>query len=307
MFSVSAAAVARGLLGASLAAALLLRAVPALAFCKATTCDAASGDTCPVDANGCVTQGAPLTWGTGCLSFAVSQAGSTKRHIDHAVFDRIVRTAFEQWLAVDCGGGRHPSIALWDADDFAGSLLCDRPEYDDSGPNANGFILRDGDWPYRSPGAELAQTTLTFEPTTGRLLDADVEINSFGIELTTSDDAIVADLQSIVTHEAGHFLGLANSSNPDATMSATYSAASRKARSLSADDGAAICASYPPDRGVPACSDPSPNHGYSRYCAPSPRSSSCAVSPQRGSMGGASLVIVGLLLAGLRRSRRTDP
>ncbi|HVW26254.1 MAG TPA: matrixin family metalloprotease [Polyangiaceae bacterium] len=285
-------------------AAYLLLEGPALAYCEATTCGAASGTQCPRDAMGCVTSGEHLSWSTGCVSFAVDEHGSPKRNITYDVFDRIVRTSLQQWLAVDCGGGRHPSIALWDAADFAGPLLCDEPEYNQTGPNANGWILRDGDWPYHDPGSEFGHTTITFDPSSGRILDADVEINSFGLALTTSDDDIVDDLQSITTHEAGHFLGLADSSDPDATMSATYSPASRKARSLDADDKAAICALYPPNRDVPACTDPSPSHGYSSDCAGAAHPSGCSVTRASRDTGSSAAAVGFLGAAALLRKRR---
>ena len=303
MFSIAARACrAPFAFAASTAAVLLLGAAPAFAFCKATTCSAASGGTeCPHDANGCATSGVPLSWSKSCLSFAVDEAGSPKRNITYDVFDHVVRIAFQQWLAVDCGGGQHPTLALWDAADFAGALVCDKPEYNPTGPNANGWMLRDGDWPYHDAASQFAHTTITFEPSTGRILDADVEINSFGLDLTTSDDDIVDDLQSIATHEAGHFLGLADSSDPDATMSATYSPASRKARSLASDDEAAICALYAPNHTGATCSDPSPTHGYTRYCASAAHSSGCDVSRRstRTANGGTALAVAALAL--LRR------
>ena len=284
----------------------LFFAPPARAYCRATTCGAVSSAACPLDANGCATAGTPLSWSTACLSFAVDQAGSPKRGISYDVFDGVVRLALQQWLAVDCGGGRHPSIALWDAADFAGSLVCSKAEYNQAAPNANAWILRDDAWPYTDTGSEFAHTTVTFDAASGRILDADVEINSHGVELTTSDDVIVADLQSIATHEAGHFLGLADSADPDATMSRAYSPASRKARSLSSDDKAAICALYPPDRDVPACSDPSPNHGYSRYCAGATSPPGCALtraaSPPSSS---ALLAATGALFWASHRRRAT--
>jgi hypothetical protein len=293
-------------LGTLLVGAVLLLCRPAAAFCKATTCDAASSVACPLDASGCVTGGHPLSWATGCISFAVDEAGSPKRGISYQAFDDTVRIALQQWLAVDCGDGKHPSIALWDAGDFAGPLVCDEPEYSQEGPNANAWILRDTDWPYTGADSTFGHTTITFEASTGRILDADVELDSFGLELTTSDDAIVDDLQSIATHEAGHFLGLADSMDPDATMSATYSPASRKARSLSADDRAAICSLYPPSRDVPSCSDPSPNHGFSRYCAASGGHTGCAVArPAGGRSLGALLGAFATAVCAARRARRS--
>jgi len=288
--------------------ALLLLAEPAAAFCKATTCKPAEGVTCATDENGCPTSGATLEWPRRCVSFGVQQDGSAKRGISYEKFDAIVRTAFQQWLAVDCGDGRHPSISLWDMGDTDGAIVCNKPEFNQTAPNANAWILRDGDWPYHDPASAFAHTTLTYEPSTGHLLDVDVEINSSGVELTTDDLAIVADLQSIATHEAGHFLGLSNSSDPEATLSGSYSPASRSARSLSPDDKNGICSLYPPDRDAPACGNPSPSNGFSRYCAGATEPSGCSLAaPRSGRPAGAdALALLGLsgwLVRGRRSSR----
>jgi hypothetical protein len=262
---------------------------------------------CAVDGQGCATGGDVVTWSTRCVSFGVQLDGSPKRGISYDAFDQIVRTAFEQWVAVDCGAGQHPSLSVWDMGDSIGAPTCNKAEYNQSAPNANVWLLRDSDWPYTDPGSHYAHTSLTYEALRGRLLDADVEINSFGVELTTSNDDIVADLQSIATHEAGHFLGLANSSVGDATMSAAYSPASRAARSLSADDQAGICALYPPDRDVPACSDPSPNHGFSRFCAGDAHTTGCSLGrvasnrPHDAAL--ATMAMLGLML----RRQRSNP
>jgi hypothetical protein len=233
----------------------------------------------------------------------VSDAGSAKRGITYDTFDAVVRKSFQQWLAVDCGGGKHPSIALWDAGDFSGPLECDTPEYNPTAPNANAWILRDADWPYHDAGSRFAHTTVTYDSATGRILDADVELDSSGVELTTSDDTIVADLESITTHEAGHFLGLGDSSDPDATMSAAYSPASRQARSLAPDDVAGICALYPPARDVPACTDPSPSHGFSRYCAGTAHDSGCGLARAGGASDGAFASVAAAAFLALRRRR----
>ena len=294
-------------LEAGFVGAVLLAAGPAAAFCKATTCDAARSDSCATDANGCVTTGATLSWPTRCVSFGVQQDGSAKRGISYENFDAIVRKAIQQWLAVDCGGGQHPSISLWDMGDTDGAVVCNKPEFNQTAPNANAWILRDGDWPYHDAGSAFAHTSLTHEASTGHILDADVEINSSGVSLTTDDLAIAADLQSIATHEAGHFLGLSNSSDPEATMSGSYSPASRSARSLSADDKAAICSLYPPDRDAPACSDPSPNHGFSRYCAGATHPSGCSLTAPSSDRSGnpEALAVLGLCASRMLRRRAT--
>ncbi len=286
------------------AVAVSLAAGSAAAFCRTTTCDGDPRATCHVDAEGCATDGVPLYWPTRCLSFGVQQDGSSKRHISYDTFDAIVQIAFRQWLAVDCGGRKHPSFSMWDMGDDYGPIVCSQPEYNRTAPNASVWMLRDSDWPHPSPGSTLALTTLTFQAATGHILDADVEINSFGVSLTTSDDAIEVDLQSIVTHEAGHFLGLSHSIDQTATMYGSYDASNRSARSLASDDAAGICAAYPPDRAAPSCEGPEPSHGFSRYCGGGVGAAGCAVvrAPSAQPRPGL-LVALGLVWASLRVCR----
>jgi hypothetical protein len=73
-------------------------------------------------------------------------------------------------------------------------------------------------------------------------------------------------LLSILTHEAGHFLGLAHSPLPNATMYAFYEQGTNDWRTLSDDDIAGICSIYPPDRAALPC-DFTPPGGFAPECA----------------------------------------
>jgi hypothetical protein len=305
----------------SVAAALSLASPRALAFCQTTTCDASGSQVgCAVDADGCSTKGQPLYWAEGCLSFGVQEGGSPRRDITWQKADSIITTAFQQWVSADCGSGAHPSFKMWDLDQAYGPMICDEVQFNQNAPNANIWMFRDATWPYDSANATLALTTVTFEVSSGRILDADVEINSFAVDITTNDPSqgpVGADLQSIVTHESGHFLGLAHSRVADATMNASYSPGDISFRTLSADDVEGICTIYPPDRTVAACSQPEPVHGFSRYCASASDSSSdgsatqgtkgCAVASMERSGGSGALATLAatLGLVVLRRRRAT--
>ena len=272
--------------------ALSLGAPTAGAFCRTTTCDAidATGD-CSFDVHGCSTMGIPLAWPTQCISFGVQRDGSALRNITYQTFERIVQTAFTQWTATQCvGDGGRPSFKIWDL----GEIACGDAEFNKTAPNANTWIFRDTDWPYVGVASTLALTTITFELKNGTILDADVEINSFATPLTTSDQAPGNDLQSIATHEAGHFLGLAHSSESDATMLASYTPGNLSFRTLADDDHAAICTVYPPGRTSGTCNGPTPLNGFSRTCAANdPASSKSGLTGNGGTKSGGCSCSVG--------------
>jgi hypothetical protein len=101
-----------------------------------------------------------------------------------------------------------------------------------------------------------------FNPNTGEIYDANVEINSNLQSFVLTDAPYPAvDLNSVLTHELGHFLGLSHSPVGSATM---YSQYEEGMKTLAADDVAAICASLPPDRTT--VDTDLPRHGFSTDC-----------------------------------------
>jgi hypothetical protein len=75
-----------------------------------------------------------------------------------------------------------------------------------------------------------------------------MEINAT-VPLALSDpvSADAYDLQSMMTHESGHFLGLAHTPDMDASMWAYQQDGSTSKRILAVDDMAGICAIYLPN------------------------------------------------------------
>jgi hypothetical protein len=197
----------------------------------------------------------------------------------------LAEKAFGVWQNSSCpGSGAPPSIHL---DHVFGSVACTLHEYNQSDGNANVIMFHDENtWPYdeSSPNV-LALTTVTFNYRTGDIYDVDMEINS-SRTLATGDPVLpdAYDLQSIMTHEAGHFLGLAHSLDSQATMRAQYTAGNVAFRMLSPDDIAGICAVYPPLQEQAAC-DFTPRQGFSPDCGIYPTGGGlCSVVA--GSLGG---------------------
>ncbi|HET7538413.1 MAG TPA: matrixin family metalloprotease [Polyangiaceae bacterium] len=244
----------------ALAAATLAVATPSFAFCRATTCDASKKD-CARDSQGCLTEGKPLYWASSCLEVHVQGNGSVAQGISFATLGDRVSGAFGTWLSSDCGG----APPLLDVH-VLGPITCDVSEYNSTKKNANIVMFRDDRWPYMGAEDALAFTHLVFNPDTGELWDSDLEINGFEYQFSIGDPVTANDLDSMLTHEVGHMLGLAHTLVADATMFAQYEPGSSTPRSLTEDDTSAICASYAPDR-VPSRTSCSPRHGFSDRCA----------------------------------------
>ena len=207
--------------------------------------------------------------------------------------------AFSTWLHADCGGGG-PSLQIG----TRGPVACDESRYNDAGKNANVVIFRDEDWPYPDGIDTFGYTFVRFNTRTGEIYDADVEINAERFELATHGGDEGADLQSILTHEVGHFLGLAHSTAPDATMQAVYVQGTADWRTLAQDDIDGICAIYPPDRSAEPCTFV-PHGGFASECALGVLKGGCGMAPpnEPGRKAGA-LVACALAFIGLRRKAR---
>ncbi|MBJ81052.1 MAG: hypothetical protein CMH60_07025 [Myxococcales bacterium] len=74
------------------------------------------------------------------------------------------------------------------------------------------------------------------------LNDADLVVNGYHHQWTQNGWG--NDLQSVMTHEVGHFIGLDHSTHYDSTMTASYGGGTGD-RTLSCDDTEAACALYP--------------------------------------------------------------
>ena len=314
------------LVGAA-AIGVLLAPTTAGAYCRTLTADVAASQ--QPSGNDCYpagTTGALLYWSNRCVGWSMQSATSKK--VDVAAATTLVGTAFAAWANADGGSNAKPSIAFSNN----GPAACTTVGFNASGANQHVITFRDDSWPH--PGqsnATLALTTLTFNKRTGEIVDADMEVNTAEANISTADKPAsnAYDFQSIVTHEAGHFIGLAHSVSTSATMFARYSPGQTSIRALSADDVAAVCEVYRANgnRIVSAAAaangtlaglacNAAPFGGFATTCNASTSASTgatattgatrrCSYSPSSPREGsGCASVIAGLLAVGAVARRR---
>jgi hypothetical protein len=289
------------------ASVVLFAARDAAAFCRTTTVSIDPTFVSTPD-QPCWAEGLPLYWKSACVGYSIQQDASKQVSFNDA--QNGMETAFAQWTNATCPTGTTSSKASIDVR-FLGPVACHQVQYNQGGGNANIIMFDDDKWPHNDSNNTLGLTTVTYNINTGELYDADMEINTAQVVLTVNGPvpADGFDLLSIITHESGHFLGLAHSPDSHATMFAHYTQGQTSMRNLSADDVQGICAIYPPD-GTRATGDggltegscdPTPRHGYSKTCGGGGGCSAGLVHGERGQMAGGALVALALL--GFRKRR----
>lgn len=294
----------RRVLAASCAAlGLLAVAGDADAFCRSTTCRTTATKECPTDEDGCSTEGAKLFWPTACISYATNKLGTSD--LDPLETRAIIRKTFQAWSDVDCADGTVAAMTFQERE----PIPCKKSQYNKTGPNVNVILFQDSNWKYRGIDGTLAKTSVTYNDDTGEIYDADIEVNTANNTVTITDDPakVEYDLQAILTHEVGHFIGVAHSPDPSAVMFASYSPGSTAQRTLHPDDVAAVCGIYP-EGGGNACQT-EPRNGFSPDCADPETGGLCSVVPggSGASYGVAGLFLgSGLLAARARRRNKTS-
>jgi hypothetical protein len=288
--------------GAMAVAIVLLAAGPAHAFCRLTT-------EMPTPGDNCAATGIGLTWRRACISFSMIERGTG---VDFEAVRDVADVSFGTWMQVTCERGPigleiRQTVELGE---------CAEPEYNPRGPNANTIIFIE-DWSDRDLPADAFGLTLVWHnPDDGEIYDADMQINETLGALTVCGGVCpsgAVDLQNVITHEAGHFLGLGHTSERDATMSARASVGEISKRDLHEDDRAGLCSIYG-DNPDPSCESSRyvPDNGFSAECwAGVEESSSSGGWCSAAAVGGAgrpfaagALALFWLAVAARARARR---
>jgi Matrixin len=239
-----------------------------------------------------------VAWPKKCVSYALARAAS--KEVPLAEATRVAAAAFNAWQSVTCPGASEPPSIV--ATEALGPTDCAESSFDPDGANANVILFRDESWPYRDLADAVAFTATHFDEN-GDVLDSDIEINST-LPISTADVVPKKsyDLLSILTHEAGHFLGLAHSYEPGAIMQPSIRPGTTDDRVLGADDIAAICGVYPPGRDAMPC-DFTPRGGFAAACPSVEAKGGCTTAAPGLSSGSAAATHVAVILSLVCRVR----
>lgn len=165
----------------------------------------------------------------------------------------------------------------------------------EAGTCANSFDCWDGS------AALLGTTTVSFETDTGRIYDADIELNAADQVFTTVNSpvcgtqllqsCVATDVQNTVTHEIGHFMGLGHTARSNSVMNASAAIGERTKRIIDQGTQSFVCAVYEKDRTPDTCV--------------AARLSEHEVLGKAGCSVGAEVLAMGMLALGAVRRRRT--
>lgn len=284
------------LVGGALSVALLGAATPASAFCRLTTCQPA--ESCKTDEGGCPAEGAPLRWTMAPIPYRLHSRGYSK--IKTTVLREVIRNSFRRWTQVKCPTGGMTSLAF--------------QEQTEAQPNETdatfAVTMVNAGWPFDE--SALAQTTHDFGDRSGPIKNAVIEVNTathdFRVASDDSPTALTAetgaDIESVLVHEVGHYIGLAHSNVPNSIMAPSYCQDEERCKSgdtsreLGEDDIQAVCAIYPPAGEGPIVETELPPAPSTSFGCTQASSSTSAPSP----VAAFGALVVLALVSAIRRS-----
>lgn len=198
----------------------------------------------------------PIQWKDGCTTWRTHNEFPDE-------YLEAVQKSFETWNEVS--GSYFQTFYAGSSDQFGAAYDC---KGGDENQNVVSYLE---DWPSSVAGQDVvALTSVVYTTDKGEILDADIRMNGEHFiwkEITSvSHDSRIVDVQNILTHEVGHFLGLEHASAEnhvghdlpeDATMWSHTNMNEIKRRVLTEDDKAGVRAIYPAEDGPEeACTPP---------------------------------------------------
>jgi MYXO-CTERM domain-containing protein len=223
----------------------------------------------------------------------------------------VLERSLSTWTSVTCDTGVSTGLSVDVIDE---ENVCAAPIHYRGGRNVHAVTVVASGWASERghDTRALAVTYVWHDPSTGEILDADIELNEENKDFHVCAlpgctdviplDSAVADLENTLTHELGHYFGLAHTPDDDlATMYAEASFGETTKRDLQPDDAEGICAIYPAGS-LPDTCDPTPAGGLGLDCT-APPACGCH-APGTGGRAGAGLGLLAVALVLAIRARR---
>lgn len=183
--------------------------------------------------------GWPFYWPASTMPVFISQAGTKSfptngdGKMPQALYDAIV-DAVEVWNVPSC-----TNFAF----SVEGMTEKSAPQVDDK---TNLITWNNDQWLYQQSAIAITSSTVTAR---GKIIDSDMELNGqyyqWSLAPDDPDNLELYDVKNVITHEAGHMLGLDHPPGEETTMYYEADPGETKKRSLEQDDIDGLCTIYP--------------------------------------------------------------
>lgn len=168
------------------------------------------------------------TWAVDAMPVTVGFSGSVPGVAVDPV--SLLQVSMNPWTGVDCTLLRMKAVA---------STTALGAEVEDG---KNDVLVHTTEWPSTFTVGAVGQTVLYLRG--AFVVEADIHLNARDYAFVLGDVPGKIDVQSVLTHELGHVLGIGHTDVARATMNAGL-VSGIAARSLERDDLDAVCALYP--------------------------------------------------------------
>jgi Matrixin len=250
--------------------ALQLQVRPAYAFCQSTICtdteSNANSSTCTGDKTALETKCPTKRWAQMPIPVRFHYKYSSKLIVGET--KRALRAAMNRWSDVICKNRERTSLRFQELPE----TLIDKPIVNQQterqpgkGTEPFGIYFRETGWDIQDKRDQIAITHLFTGAADPNVKDADIVINSSNFAFALDEDPEETakfkalgddrvDFEAAITHEFGHYIGLAHSLAPLTIMAASKCGVVERciadqqviARRLREDDELAVCTLYPP-------------------------------------------------------------